>query len=354
MTTDEFVAKAQERHPSYDYSKVDYTTTHNSIIIACPTHGDFQLKPSNHLSGQRCPACSITTPRAELEIREFLDSHAIRYIPNTRSIIPPQELDIWLPDHGFGIEHNGLYWHSDKFKDWNYHQDKWKSARAAGIQLMQIFEDEWFSNRQLVESMLLHRLKLSPERLAARKCEVVEIQTKEAGRFFSKNHIQGAGTHNKAMGLIRGGELVSVMGWYRPPISGGDRKADWIISRFASKAGLAVQGSFSRLHQAFIRANPEIKVIGTYADLRWGDGAVYPANGFEFRHTTKPNYHYILKSSDPVRRHRYGFRKHRLQEIMGDQYDGAKTERQLTEQLGLYRIYDAGNSYFEWNRTITM
>jgi hypothetical protein len=36
------------------------------------------------------------------------------------------EIDIYLPDLNLGLEFNGLYYHSDKFKENNYHINKTK------------------------------------------------------------------------------------------------------------------------------------------------------------------------------------------------------------------------------------
>ena len=42
----------------YDYSKTNYTGALNKTIITCPTHGDFEQRPSDHLSGSGCPSCA--------------------------------------------------------------------------------------------------------------------------------------------------------------------------------------------------------------------------------------------------------------------------------------------------------
>jgi G:T-mismatch repair DNA endonuclease (very short patch repair protein)/predicted nucleic acid-binding Zn-ribbon protein len=59
--TEEFINKAKEVHrDKYDYTKVEYQTSVNKVIITCikPGHGDFKQKPSNHLSGNGCPKCA--------------------------------------------------------------------------------------------------------------------------------------------------------------------------------------------------------------------------------------------------------------------------------------------------------
>jgi len=57
---DSFIQKAREVHGYYyDYSKVVYIGNKNKVTIHCPEHGDFEQKPNSHLSGRRCPVCSI-------------------------------------------------------------------------------------------------------------------------------------------------------------------------------------------------------------------------------------------------------------------------------------------------------
>lgn len=41
----------------YDYSKVVYKNSKIKVTVGCPLHGDFDVKPSNHLAGSGCPTC---------------------------------------------------------------------------------------------------------------------------------------------------------------------------------------------------------------------------------------------------------------------------------------------------------
>jgi len=57
-TTDGFKTQAKKVHgDQYEYSKVEYITSHINIIINCSEHGEFKQTPGNHLSGQGCPKC---------------------------------------------------------------------------------------------------------------------------------------------------------------------------------------------------------------------------------------------------------------------------------------------------------
>lgn len=54
-----FIEKAVEIHGGkFDYSKVEYTGSHNKITIICSEHGEFYQKPTNHLSGNGCKKCA--------------------------------------------------------------------------------------------------------------------------------------------------------------------------------------------------------------------------------------------------------------------------------------------------------
>jgi hypothetical protein len=61
QTPQEFIIKAREIHGDrYDYSKINYISTHINITIICRIHGDFTQDPSNHLHGHGCPHCAKT------------------------------------------------------------------------------------------------------------------------------------------------------------------------------------------------------------------------------------------------------------------------------------------------------
>lgn len=58
LGTDGFIEKARKIHgDKYDYSKVEYVSSHKKVCIICPKHGEFWQKPNGHLSGYGCPKC---------------------------------------------------------------------------------------------------------------------------------------------------------------------------------------------------------------------------------------------------------------------------------------------------------
>ena len=61
ITKETFIEKGNKIHENkYDYSKVEYKTTHDKVCIICPEHGEFWQTPHSHVSGKSgCPSCAI-------------------------------------------------------------------------------------------------------------------------------------------------------------------------------------------------------------------------------------------------------------------------------------------------------
>lgn len=61
LCNESFVAKSVAIHGNkYDYSKVNYINNKTKVIVTCPEHGDFLIRPVNHYSINKtgCSRCS--------------------------------------------------------------------------------------------------------------------------------------------------------------------------------------------------------------------------------------------------------------------------------------------------------
>jgi very-short-patch-repair endonuclease len=57
---DEFIRKSKLVHgDKYNYDKVNYVNGTTNVIITCYEHGDFEIKPRAHITGDRCKKCTI-------------------------------------------------------------------------------------------------------------------------------------------------------------------------------------------------------------------------------------------------------------------------------------------------------
>lgn len=272
----------------------------------------------------------------EIEIENWLKEQEINYISNTRSIISPLELDFYLPDYNVAIEFNGLYWHSDIFKEKDYHLNKYLACKEKDIRLISINEDEWIEKSDLIKSKILNIIGKSERGLPARKLFVSKIDSHVANKFCEKYHIQGktgqviyaAGAFDDCM------VLVGVMLFNQQR-----NTQDIELIRFCTD-GKVHNGLFSKLLKHSLKDNDFDKII-SFADLRYSEGNLYEKTGFTQLSTIKPDYMYV----DGLKRvHKSSFAKNSIKKkkLFSDDYIDKHTEKELTEELGLCRIYDIG------------
>lgn len=82
ITTEDFIKRAREVHGNkYDYSKTIYKTSSEKVTITCPTHGDFDQLPHNHLKGDGCLKCRVDLSRSSTEefIQKARKIHSDKY-----------------------------------------------------------------------------------------------------------------------------------------------------------------------------------------------------------------------------------------------------------------------------------
>ncbi len=85
VSTPMFIKSAKIIHgDKYDYTKTLYVCNRDPVTITCPTHGDFQLAPSNHIANkQGCKKCAHD--RFRIEYRKDLD-HFIERATKTHGL----------------------------------------------------------------------------------------------------------------------------------------------------------------------------------------------------------------------------------------------------------------------------
>ena len=293
----------------------------------------------------RIPRCQICFPGyksiQEKEIFEFIRNlYNGEIIENKRYIIPPHELDIYLPELNLAIEFNGNYWHSElNGTEKNYHLNKLKECSKKGIKLIHIFEDEWINKKEIVKSLLKNNLYIYDRKINGRDCLVKEINY--CSDFFNENHLQGNAGSSLKLGLFYKEELVSCLSFGKPRFS---KNYDWEIIRFANKINTKVYGSFGKLFSYFkLHYNP-LKII-TYSDKRYFDGTIYKKNDFILKNESAPNYFYMKNHF--LRESRNKYQKHKLKNLLED-FNPELTEWENMIINGYDRIWDCGNFVFEW------
>ena len=295
-----------------------------------------------HIS-KRCPKCKPKPYMvSQTGIYDFIKSiYYGKIITNTKSIISPLELDIYLPDLKIAFEFDGLYWHNDFRKPDGYHLYKTEECAKKGIRLIHIFEDEWAYKKDIVKSRIENILGFNKNVEYARKCTVKELDSDLSRDFFDRTHIQGNANASVCLGLFnKDGKLIAAMSFGR---SRFDKSFDYELIRFSVELGWHVPGAASKLLRHF-EDNYNPKSIISYCDLRWSQGGLYEKLGFKLIRQSPPNYWYVGPGSY-FRESRQKFQKNKLSKVL-ENYDPSLTEKQNMRNNGYSRIYDCGNLVF--------
>jgi hypothetical protein len=172
LTVDEFIVNAKLVHGDrYDYSKVEYINWKTSVIVVCPEHGEFSVRPNTHVSGGvGCLLCSyrvgwsIKCARwlSSIMVRDGIDIVCINedgigfeyVVPGTN-----YRADGYCKETNTIYEFYGDYWHGNphvfEYSDWNevkgcsmgYLYEKTKAREeeilALGYKLVVMWESDY-------------------------------------------------------------------------------------------------------------------------------------------------------------------------------------------------------------------
>ena len=339
-----------------NYGNIEDITilSYNNNIIKLNCHkcdSDFEISSSllyqRHVKHNievciNCNPLNNRTSSGHSGIVSYLNELGIEnIILNDRKIISPYEIDIYLPDYKIGIEFNGIYWHSELMKpDSKYHYNKYKMCSDVGIELIQIWEDDWNYKKDIIKSIIRNKVKRNTTSIGARKCYIKIVSDKDSKVFLNDNHIQGWSISKIRYGLYYNDELVSLMTFSEGRKNINSEKEIFEITRFCNKVGVNIIGSVTRLWNHFIKNNSP-KIVISYSDNDFFNGESYIKLGMTLE-SESINYWW----SDGDRRYnRWNFRKDKL---VKEGFDKDKTEVSIMHERGWSRCYGSGNKKYVW------
>lgn len=300
----------------------------------CEEGHEWEVSPNNRVSyNSGCPLCVSHISKPEDELFSFIYSlweDPPEIFRSKRNIIPPKELDLYIPSLNIAIEFNGIYWHSEKYKEKDEHFNKTQMCNEKGITLIHIWEDDWIYRKEIVKQLIRHKLgKVTGETVYARKTKVVPLSRKEISVFLNKHHILGATTGTYYLGLKYQDRIVAVTVLTR-------RKNTLTLDRYATSC--SVPGGHSKL-VSWVEKNLEYKTLVTFADLCLSNGDLYEKTGWKKDSILAPDYKYLVGTT---RVHKFNYRLKRFRNDPDLLWAEGMTERQLAELNGLVRVWDCG------------
>lgn len=104
-------------------------------------------------SGRWRPLPNPYSSLLERELADLVEQLGYRVVRNSRRIIGPYELDLYLPERRVALEFNGRHWHSEEvirerhgISARAYHETKKALCQEQGIQLGFVWEQSWLCN----------------------------------------------------------------------------------------------------------------------------------------------------------------------------------------------------------------
>ena len=313
---------------SFDISTNSYNIRKNNLFEICII----------------CNPIKYNRSLSEKSIYEFIKSNYNGEIIQSFRLNGP-EIDIYLPDLKLGFEFNGVYCHSEYFKEKDYHLNKQIHFSNNGVDLIQIWEDDWLYKKDIIKSIILNKIGSIKNGIFARKCIIKEVSNKESIVFLNKNHIQGWCVSKYRYGLYHNDVLVSLMTFGKKRLNLGSRihNDEYELLRFCNLLDNRIVGGASKLLKKFLES-VNVNSLTTFSKNDYSSGNLYEKIGFEYESKTNPNYYWVVNG---LRENRFNFRKDKL---VSQGEDKKLTEIEIMHSKGYYRVFDSGNK--KWTLSI--
>ena len=307
------------------------------------TH-EWEASVAGRVRGRGCPQCWAHSyiSKAEQELHDYVQSldESMTVIQSDKKLLKGKELDIYIPDKKIAIEFNGLFWHTEQSgKGRNYHYEKWAQCGAAGVQLIQIWEDEWNRNPEQIKQMIAHKLGFSSQKkVFARKTIVGEVSKNDAELFLNQHHVQGYASGSYYVGLTEKGsdKLAALLVLRREPNN--------VLNIIRYATSMNVVGGFTKLLKYAERSYQPDSFI-TFADHCVSDGGLYENNGFIADKMLPADYMYVVGNE---RKHKFGYRLKKFKNSPDLLWEEGLTEKELAELNGLEKVWDAGKTRYRY------
>lgn len=273
--------------PAFSFD--DYLKTRGVVELLFKCKRCNQIFSAIHNSGihHRCPICYHYVPsKTQFELTSFLKQF-VQIIENTRKVIVPYELDVYIPEKKIAIEFDGLYWHCDEvLNNKNYHLYKTKLCEKQGIQLIHIFENEWLKKKEIVKGYLKSLLGIYDKGIF----NDFQIKTidKQISEIFQNENSLSTIDSDVNLGLISNDELNYLMSFSKEQ----NKSNIWKIDNSCSKLGYSVSYENTSKLLNYFEENYHPKTITWIIDRRWGNGNLQKELGFKLIKTTKPEQHF--------------------------------------------------------------
>ena len=264
----------------------------------------------------------------EADVKCFV-SNVFDIETNTRKIISPYELDIFVPDKKLAIEIDGVYWHSTNWgKPIDSHSKKTLACERIGIRLIHINDFEWVYKKDITKSIILSALGIYEDIINVEDCVVREVGLSESNKFLENNSIYGSDSPSYQLGLYYNNNLVQLVTF----INDGDGLVK--LSRVCSKLNTLVLNGFDKL----MKLQP-FDIVHSSIDRSKFVNENYMDCGWKVVGTTEPSCSYY-KRDELIRAEQLSTEL--VEQLLGGKFNPSETTEQNMMRNNYLQIFDCG------------
>lgn len=283
---------------------------------------------------------TLFSSKGELEIKEYIESLGFS---TDKYVIGKDhnrfELDIYVKEKNLAVEYNGCYYHASNginHRGKNYHFNKNVVAYKEGIELIQVWEDQWKNQKEIIKDIIAARLGIiRGEKIYARKCEIRDVSTADYREFCNKYHVQGYRSASIKLGLYYKNELVQIASFNKArqySYNSIDKyEYEWVRGCISSNN--KVVGGTSKLLKHFIDTYKPNNIL-CFSDWNLFSGKGYEEAGFQLEGYTGPDKFYITINN-------------RMQRINRSPY-AYQQYKQMVNEGKLFECHGCGSKKFVW------
>ena len=286
-----------------------------------------------------------STSMYEIMIKDLLDSLNIKYIHNSKLIIPPKQLDFYIPKFNLAIEPGSSYFHTEMLRGRGkfYHYDKWQQCYDKGITLLQYFDNDLINYFHLIKYKIKQLCNIESLTFNIDNLQLTQITDNDSIlQFLNEYHSEcNFNDYNLAIGAYTSDQLIAISTWLI--------KDDYLeLVNFANDIEYKVDNLLPKLISK-IKSITNSNRLVVYTDNRYDNGIVYKNIGFERTDIIDPKFTYTKTFIDLESPEKY--QKENLAEIfsLDQNYVNSKTEWEIMQEQGYDRLWDAGKTKWVLN-----
>jgi len=235
--------------------------------------------------------------KAEQELHDFIVSLGLTTTQSDRTVLGRKhEVDIYIPSQQVGVEYNGLYWHSEATgKDSQYHYDKYQLALSKGIELIQIWEDDWNARKQTIKRELARKLNRMDEYQILYPDSIMQPNGSTTTQLVSRKQAHAYMLHHNIVGVVEAEQylgLLDVSNKFLGLIAYDDD--DHTVNIVAHANGDVADDSFTKL-LATLQEQHSLHEVNIIASNDFNQAQTLTDLGFTKKSEIDPEFSYVVR-----------------------------------------------------------